>query len=185
MSFSDLPKPAKNMMLAGYMFMNTTWIQNQMVYLIILSKNRHLIDEFVSTPKVLPGEFVRLRNKYWARMFADIKNEFLRTFQEHLSADDINYIEKIYMLRNMLAHAQVTQGKDHMFYRPKDEQTEKKFLEIMEIIPGEDSATPYLIVIDYNNQGIYDRTAFYIERVGVDIMGRLAAMLNVPHAQVR
>lgn len=184
MSCDDL-KSARNMMWAGYMFMNTTWIQNQMVSLIILSQNRHLIDGFVSNPAILPADFVRLRNQYWEKMFAEVKKEFLSEFKAHLSAEDRDYLEKIHMLRNMLAHAQVSMGKSHMFYRPKDERTEKKFIEIMEIIPDEDSARPYLIIIDYNNQGVFERTSFYIERVGMVLMGRLADMLKIPHYQIR
>lgn len=72
MSCDDL-KSARNMMWAGYMFMNTIWIQNQMVSLIILSQNRHLIDEFASNPAILPADFVRLRHQYWEKMFAEVK----------------------------------------------------------------------------------------------------------------
>lgn len=185
MSFADIPESNQNMMWAGYMFMNTTWIQNQMVYLLILNNNRDLITEFVSTPKILPARFVALRNQYWEKMFSEVKKEFVRSFREHLSDEDINYIDRIHMLRNMLAHAQVSMGKKHMLYRPSSEAAEKKFIEIMDITPDEDSARPYLIVIDFNNQGIFERTNFYIEKVGIGIMERMAGILEVPHYQVR
>ncbi|EQA1693554.1 hypothetical protein O1E46_RS15645 [Enterobacter hormaechei] len=55
----------------------------------------------------------------------------------------------------------------------------------MDITPGEDSAGPYLLVIDFNNQGIFERTSLYIEKVGIGIMERLAGILEVPHYQVR
>jgi hypothetical protein len=87
-----------------------------MVSLIILSKNRHLIDEFVGNPAILPADFVRLRNQYWEKMFAEVKKEFLSEFKGNLSAEDKDYLEKIHML----AHAQVSRGKSHMFYRPAD-----------------------------------------------------------------
>lgn len=87
-------------MWAGYMFMNTTWIQNQMVSLIILSQNRHPIDEFVSNPEILPADFVRLRNQYWEKMFAEVKKEFLSEFNTHISAEHRDYLEKIHMLRS-------------------------------------------------------------------------------------
>ncbi|EOX7388888.1 hypothetical protein ACOMQZ_002066 [Enterobacter quasiroggenkampii] len=185
MSFEDLPAPARNMMWAGYIFMNTTWIQNQMVYLLILNKNRNLIADFVRTPETLPARFVQSRNHYWAKMFSEMKQEFVRSFREHLSEEEIKDIDRIHMLRNMLAHAQVSMGKNHMFYRPASDAAEKKFIEIMDITPGEDSARPYLVVIDFSNQGILERTSLYIEKVGIGIMERLAGILEVPHYQVR
>lgn len=185
MSFDDLTKPAKNMMWAGYMFMNTTWIQNQMVYLIVLNKNKQLIDEFVKITEKLPAEFSKIRNDYWRKMFAEIKKEFLYEFRDHLSDEDINFIEKIHKLRNMLAHAQVSMGRDYMFYCPADDKATENFIQVMEIIPGEESVKPYMFIIDYSNEGVFKRTSYYIEKVGVEIMGRLADLLDIPHYQIR
>lgn len=184
MSFNDLTEPAKNMMWAGYMFMNTTWIQNQMVYLTVLSKNKQLIDEFVKTPHTLPAEFSKIRNVYWKKMFGEIKKEFIKEFGEHLSDEDLNFIEKIHKLRNMLAHAQVSMGRDYMFYCPADDKATEDFIRVMDIVPSEDSVKPYMIIIDYNNEGVFKRTSDYIEKVGVEIMGRLADLLNIPHQQI-
>lgn len=185
MGINNLPTPAKNMMWAGFFFMSTTWIQSQMVNLIILNKNRHLIDEFVSTPEVIPLEFRDIRLLYWEKMFFSIKNEFVSEFKEQLSEEDELYIERVYHLRNMLAHAQVSQGRDHLFYRPAGgDEKEKRFLEIMNIVPGPDSASPISIVLDFNNKGIFERTNYYIERVGVEIMERLATTLGIPHYQI-
>lgn len=185
MSFDELTTPAKNMMWAGYMFMNTTWIQNQMVYLIVLKKNQHLIEAFVRTPQTLPAEFSKIRNNYWKKMFGDIKKEFLKEFEKHLSDEDVNFIEKIHKVRNMLAHAQVSVGRDYMFYCPADDKSTEDFIRVMDIIPGEDSFIPYLFKIDYNNEGVFQRTSYYIEKVGMEIMGRLADLLNIPHYQIR
>lgn len=147
MSFEDLSKPEKNMMWAGYMFMSTTWIQNQMVYLIVLNKNKQLIDAFVKTPETLRAEFSKIRNNYWRKMFGEIKNEFLKEFEEQLSDEDINFIEKIHKLRNMLAHAQVSMGRDYMFYCPPDDKTADDFIRVMDIIPSDNSVKPYMIII--------------------------------------
>lgn len=147
MYFNDLTKSAKNMMWAGYMFMNTTWIQNQMVYLIVLSKNKQLIDEFVKTPHTLPAEFSKIRNVYWKKIFGEIKKEFIKEFGEHLSDEDLNFIEKIHKLRNMLAHAQVSIGRDYMFYCPADDKATEDFIRVMDIVPSEDSVKPYMIII--------------------------------------
>lgn len=119
MSFADIPVSNQNMMWAGYMFMNTTWIQNQMVYLLILNNNRDLITEFVSTPKILPARFVALRNQYWEKMFSEVKKEFVRSFREHLSDEDINYIDKIHMLRNMLAVKQQKRNSSKLWISPR------------------------------------------------------------------
>ncbi|HGX4296992.1 TPA: hypothetical protein ACJKJ0_004621 [Escherichia coli] len=185
MSFEDLSKPAKNMMWAGYIFMNTTWIQNQMVYLIVLNKNKQLIDAFVKIPETVPVEFSKIRNNYWKKMFGEIKSEFLKEFEEHLSDEDVNFIEKIHKLRNMLAHAQVSMGRDYMFYCPPDDKAAGDFMHVMDITPRENSVKSYIMIIDYNNEGIFQSTSYYIEKVGVEIMGRLADMLNIPHYQIR
>lgn len=84
-----------------------------------------------------------------------------------------------------MAHAQVSMGRDYMFYCPADDKATENFIKVMEIIPGEESVKPYMFIIDYSNEGVFKRTSYYIERVGVEIMGRLADLLNIPHYQIR
>ena len=113
-----MDKPEENMVNAGIIFMFTVWLQGQMSDLIIFNKNKHLIPDFIASPKRVPSEFHQIRVVYWEKLFGPVKNEFKEEFADILSNSERKDVEEIYHLRNMIAHAHVSTGRKYMLYRP-------------------------------------------------------------------
>lgn len=179
-------KALKNLLNAGNVFMFTAWIQSQMADLIILNKNKNLISSFVSSPKVIPDDYHKIRVQYWEKQFGEIKKEFCHEFSDILTEADLDNIDKVYYIRNMLAHAHVSIARDYMLYRPSGgDRKEKNLLDALEINKSEDSASPMVIKIDLTNEQIFKRTSDYIGYVDQKTLEKVSRHIGIPHGRIR
>lgn len=180
-----MERPETNLVNAGILFMHSVWLQSQMVDLIIFRCHPEFVDEFVSTPKGVPDTVHNLRIRLWKKDFADIKGEFLKTFESDLTADEKEQIERAYTLRNMIAHAHVSLGRDYMLYRPSSEKREKAVLDAWKPAPVEEQSNPLMFKLEFWEPERFK--AYSDDMAGIDqiCFKRLAEIVGVPHGRIR
>jgi len=176
----------ENILNAGNVFMFTAWIQGQMADLVILKRNPHLIEGFVSSPKTIPNEYHKIRVKYWEKQFGEVKKEFTELYSEILTDSDLDYIDKVYYIRNMLAHVHVSIARDYMLYRPSgSDKKEEKLLNALGINKSENSSSPTVILVDLANKQIFQRTSDYIAHIDQIILKKASSHIGIPHGRIR
>jgi hypothetical protein len=179
-------KPEENMVNAGIVFMFTAWLQGQMADLTILSKNRHLIPSFVENPKRIPRDYHKIRVEYWEKQFGAVKNEFKEEFSSLLTEAEAKDIEELYHLRNMIAHAHVSVGRDYMLYRPiGGTAREKKLIADLDLMPVEDQSDQMILKIELWREEVFANASNLIERLDQVCMKKIADHLGVPHGRIR
>ena len=179
-------KPEENMVNAGIVFMFTTWLQGQMSDLIILKKNPNLIQDFVANPERVPREFHQIRVTYWEKQFGPVKNEFKEVFSDLLTDDEKKDVEEIYHLRNMIAHAHVSVGRDYMLYRPYGgSQREQRLIDDLGLQPIDDQSDPMILKIELWREDKFSNASGLIERVEQVILKKIADNLGIPHGRIR
>ncbi|MGZ8252622.1 MAG: hypothetical protein ACXW1P_08945, partial [Methylophilaceae bacterium] len=145
-----MDKPEENMVNAGIIFMFSVWLQGQMSDLVIFKKNPQLISDFVANPNRVPNAFHEIRVKYWEKQFASVKEEFKSEFKDDLTVEEKQDIEEIFHIRNMIAHAHVSMGRNYMLLRPHGgPQKEKYLIETMKPQPVDDQANPMIFKLEF------------------------------------
>lgn len=181
-----MEKPDENMVNAGIVFMFTAWLQGQMADLTILSKNKHLIPSFIENPKRVPSDFHKIRVEYWEKQFGTVKSEFKGEFSNLLTEAESKDIEEVYHLRNMIAHAHVSVGRDYMLYRPFGGiQREKKLMADLNLKPIEDQSDPMMLKLEFWQKKVFANASNLIERLDQVCMKKIAEHLGVPHGRIR
>jgi len=181
-----MDRPEENMVNAGIVFMFTAWLQSQMADLIIFSKNRDLIADFISNPKRVPPDFHKIRVQYWEKQFGPVKNEFKEEFSSLLTEAENSDIEEVYHLRNMIAHAHVSIGRDYMLYRPYGgPKREQKLISDLNLQPIEDQSDPMVLKLELWRENIFKNASDLIERLDQGCLKKIANHLGVPHGRVR
>ena len=182
----SVDKPEKNMVNAGIVFMFTVWIQGQMADLVIFKKNPGLIPDFVENPNRVPNEFHQIRVKYWEKKFGEVKNKFKDCFPDILTNDEKNDIEEIYRLRNMIAHAHVSVGRDYMLYRPYgDQKHEQKLIDDLNLQPIDNQSDPMVIKIELWQEDRFKNASDLIERFEQVTLKKIADSIRIPHSRIR
>lgn len=178
-------RPEEAMANAGLIFICTVWLQGQMSDLVILKKNPELIPAFVANPKRVPVEFSRLRTSFWERQFGDVKNAFCSAFADTISDSEIRDIEHIYHVRNMIAHAHISVGRDYMLYRPAGIRKEREVIASLTPRPVDDQSDPLILKLSFWRPDVFDALSAMIERIDQVCFSRLAASIGVPHGRIR
>jgi hypothetical protein len=178
--------PEKNMVNAGIVFMHTAWLQGQMSDLIIFKKNPGLLPNFIENPGRVPPEFHSIRVTYWEKQFGPVKNEFKDAFSDVLTDDEKRDIEEVYDLRNMIAHAHVSIGRDYMLYRPfGGEQREQKLIDDLQLQTTDDQADPMVLKIELWREDRFKNASDLVERIEQITLKKVADSIGVPHSRIR
>tara|TARA_R110002051_G_scaffold105688_2_gene178744 strand:+ start:386 stop:949 length:564 start_codon:yes stop_codon:yes gene_type:complete len=178
--------PEKNMVNAGIIFMFTAWLQGQMSDLIIFKNNPNLISDFVKNPTRVPPEFYSIRVSYWEKQFGSVKNEFKEAFSDILADDEKRDVEELYHLRNMIAHAHVSVGRDYMLYRPfGGERREQKLIDDLQLQPIDDQSAPMVLKIELWREDSFKHANDLIERLEQVTLRKVADSIGVPHSRIR
>ena len=181
-----MDKPEENMVNAGIVFMFTVWIQSQMSDLIIFKNNPNLIRDFIATSERVPREFHQIRVSYWEKQFGSVKNEFKEVFSDLLTNNEKKDIEEIYHLRNMIAYAHVSVGRDYMLYRPYGGRIrEQRLIEALDIQPIDDQSDPMILKIELWRKDRFANASTLIERFEQTTLKGIADNLGVPHGRIR
>ncbi len=178
--------PEKNMVNAGIVFMFTAWLQGQMSDLVIFKQNPNLIPGFVENPSRVPNDFHRIRVSYLEKQFSPIKNEFKETFSDILTEGEKKDIEEVYHLRNMIAHAHVSIGRDYMLYRPfGGERREQKLIDDLQLQPIDDQSDPMILKIELWREDRFKNASDLIKRIEQVTLKKVADSIGVPHSRIR
>lgn len=181
-----MEKPDENMVNAGIVFMFTAWLQGQMSDLIIFKNNPRLIPDFVANPERVPSQFHQIRVAYWEKQFGPVKNEFKEVFSDLLTDDEKRDVEEIYHLRNMIAHAHVSVGRDYMLYRPYGgARREQRLIDDLNLQPIDDQSDPMILKIELWRKDRFANASALIERVEQTTLKKIADSLGVPHGRIR
>jgi len=113
----------KNLSRSGLYIMYSIWIQNQLSDLIILKRNKEIIEDF-NTKKLIPEILRQERFIFWEKDFKEIKEIFEKEFLDYLTPQASADLNTIYYFRNGIAHSTVSVGRKYLLYKPK---TEKNF----------------------------------------------------------
>ncbi len=166
--------------------MFTAWIQGQMSDLIIFKKNPQLIPNFINNLKTVPKEFHEIRICYWEKQFGSVKTEFKEAFSDLLTNEEKNDVEEIYYLRNMIAHAHVSVGREYMLYRPSGGlKREQQLIDDLRLQPIEDQFDPVILKIELWRNERFAYTSNLIERFDQKTLKRISDSLGIPHGRIR
>jgi hypothetical protein len=179
-------KPEENMVNAGILFMFTAWLQSQMSDLIIFSQNRSFIPDFIATPERVPSDFHKKRVEYWEKHFGPVKNEFKEEFSNLLTDAEKKDVEEIYHLRNMIAHAHVSTGRNYMLYRPfGGPKREQRLITDLNLQPVTDQSDPMVLKLEFWRKEVFTNASNLIERFDQICLKKVADHLGVPHGRIR
>ena len=183
---ADMEIPEKNIVNTGIIFMFTAWLQSQMSDLIIFKNNPNLIFEFINNPARVPPDFHSIRVSYWEKQFGQVKNEFKVSFSDILLDKEKKDIDELYHLRNMIAHAHISVGRDYMLYRPfGGESREQKLIDELQLKPIEDQSDPMLLKIEFWREDRFKHANDLIKRLEQVTLKNVADSIGVPHNRIR
>jgi hypothetical protein len=115
-----------------------------------------------------------------------VKNEFKEAFADILNDDEKKDIEELYHLRNMIAHAHVSVGRDYMLYRPSGgERRERKLLDDLQFKPIDDQSDPMILKIELWREDSYKNASDLIERIEQVTFKKVSESIGVPHSRIR
>lgn len=178
----DLAKT--NVIRAGELFVYSIWLQGQMSDLIILNGRRNAIDDFINNPSYVPDWMSRERAKYWEKQFYAVKKEFTEIFT--ISAQHKDDLDKIYYLRNAIAHSHVSMGRDYFLYRPSGgQQKEKKIISAINLKSVKNQPNPLMLKLIFHDDNKYSQEFSRIKRLDEECFMAIAKKIGVPHSRIR
>lgn len=180
-----MTRPEEVMANAGLIFIFTVWLQGQMSDLTILKKNPELVPDFLSSPSYIPPAFRNLRINSWERQFGDVKRDFVDAFSGELTAQELEDIEQLVHMRNMIAHAHVSVGRDYMLYRPSNPKKELAVRDAFKPERVQDRSDPLVLKLSFWKPDVFNGLSAQIERLDQKCFARLARSLGVPHGRIR
>jgi hypothetical protein len=175
-----------NIARAGELLMLSAWLQGQMSDLLILQENPAQIPEFIAAPARVPTQVSAKRSTRWEMMFAAVAAEFETTFLAQLSSQEIQDLRAIGTLRNALAHAQVSMGREYLLYRPSGgAEKVRRIIETLGLKEVEDQSDPIVIKLILWNDARYMETFDMFTRLDQVCFSRISREIGVPHSRIR
>lgn len=154
--------------------------------LIIFKKHPELIPDFVANPKMVPNAFHQKRVAYWEKQFSLVKKEFTNLFSDHLTDKEKSDAEEIYHLRNIIAHAHVSVGRDYMLFRPSGgNEKEKKLIRDLKLQPIEGQADPMILKIELWQKDKLTNASKLIEEFDQVTLKKISGIIGIPHSRIR
>ena len=176
-----------NLFRAGEYFMSSIWIQSQLSDLIILSRNKNIIGEFVTNKEKIPSVLKENRIQFWKMDFKDVKREFENEFNSILSDQNKADLNTIYYIRNGIAHSHVSIARNFLFYVPSQTEIEQKFRLSLNVLNENDTDLndPAIFKFDFSNDEIYFHNFNAIKRIDEELLFRVCEELKIPHERIR
>ena len=175
-----------NIARAGELLMLSSWLQGQMSDLLILRENPAVLAEFIAKPETVPTIVSARRMVRWERTFTAVVQEFEQTFQRTLSVQHSKDLHSLVFIRNGLAHAHVSMGRDYLLYRPSGGAAKiRRLIETLELKQVVDQSNPLVIKFALWNDDRYLPTFALITRLDQDCFSHLAREVGIPHSRIR
>lgn len=126
------------------------------------------------------------RVKYWEKQFYSVKEEFKEVFSGLLSEAEITDLESVYHIRNAIAHAHVSLGRDYLLFRPaRGERQEEEIKKMLALTPVEDPSDPMMLKLSFYNDEKYLYNFSQLKRLDEFCFSRLAKHIGIPHSRIR
>jgi hypothetical protein len=134
-------------------------------------------------PERIPNAVGTDRAEYWTKDFDPIKSEFEATFD----IDDAHKedLDAILVLRNAIAHAHVSMGRQYFLYRPRGEKKEQKMISALKLERKTDESNPLTLKLAFNDDNYYKEQFSRFQRLDADCFERIANEIGVPHSRIR
>jgi len=170
---------------AGRFLIYSLWIQSQLSDLIILDRNKGIINDFNTNP-IMPEILQRERFIFWEKDFKEVKEIFEKEFSNQLTKQAKLDLNAIYYLRNAISHSQVSVGRKYLLYKPNNKKTLDLIREVINIT-NKDDPDPNLvrdiIKIDFSeNEQILMNL---IKRFDETFLKEICKNIGVVHPRIR
>ncbi len=172
-----------NLQRAGEFFMHSLWVQGQMVDLLILNSHPEIVDDFIKNAERVPAAMSAARSVYWTKDFDPIKNEFVETF--NIDAPYKEDLDAILVLRNAIAHAHVSMGRQYFLYRPRGEKKEQMMISALKLDRKPDESNPLTLKLAFDDDTYYLELFACFQRLDADCFATIANQVGIPHSRIR
>lgn len=170
---------------AGRFLIYSLWIQSQLSDLIILNRNKEIIND-LNTNSIIPEILLKERFIFWEKDFKEVKKTFESEFSNLLTAQAKIDLNTIYYLRNAISHSQVSVGRKYLLYKPNNEKTLTSIMEIMNITnKDEPNLVKNIIKIDYSNDSNYHNNMNLIKRFDETFLKEVCKNIGIHHPKIR
>lgn len=170
---------------AGRFLVYSLWIQSQLSDLIILNRNKEIIDDF-NTNSLIPKILLNERFIFWEKDFKEIKETFEKELSSLLTEQAKIDLNTIYYLRNAISHSQVSVGRKYLLYKPNNEKILTSIRKIMNITnKDEPNLVKDIIKIDYSNDLNYHNNMNLIKRFDEIFLEEVCKNLGIFHPKIR
>jgi len=167
---------------AGRFLVYSLWIQSQLSDLVILNKNKEIINDFNTKP-VIPEILLKERFVFWERDFKEVKEIFEKELSELLDEQAKKDLNTIYYLRNAISHSQVSVGRKYLFYKPKNEKILISIRKLLNITnKDEPGLIKDIIKLDFSND---QNNMVLIKRFDEVSIDEICKKIGVLHARIR
>lgn len=134
----------------------------------------------------MPTEFVSERLQASERDFGPTKDEFLRSFEDLVTEQDVLYLDFISALRNAIAHSHVTiSDRGYFLYRPSRRSETAALGGLAPEVPSGKTMEPKVIRLDFREDWRYLRAFAAIRRLDEQCLATVADSLEVRHSRIR
>ena len=176
----------KNLRRSGEYLMYSIWIQNQLSDLIIINRNKEIIESFNNT-ELVPDILRQERYSFWEKDFREIKEVFENEFSELLTLQAKADLDSIYYFRNAIAHSNVSIGRKYLLYKPKTEKILENIKKSLNIINKNDVRLNYpeIIKIDFSNDSLHLHNFNAIKRLDEIFIKDICNKLGINHLKIR
>ncbi|MEK7460413.1 MAG: hypothetical protein AAB628_02600 [Patescibacteria group bacterium] len=170
---------------AGRLLVYSLWIQSQLSDLIILNRNKEIINDFNNNP-IIPEILQKERFIFWEKNFKEVKEIFEEELADLLTEQAKVDLNTIYYLRNAISHSNVSVGRKYLLYKPNNEKIMTSIKEIMHISNKDEvGANPDLIKIDYSKDSNYINNSSLIKRFDEIFLKKVCQTMGILHERVR
>ncbi|KKS57890.1 MAG: hypothetical protein UV24_C0036G0007 [Candidatus Nomurabacteria bacterium GW2011_GWA2_42_41] len=170
---------------AGRFLVYSLWIQSQLSDLIILNRNKEIIEDF-NNNLIIPEILQKERFIFWEKNFKEVKEIFEKEFAHQLTKQTKIDLNTIYYLRNAISHSHVSVGSKYLLYKPNNNTTLTSIKEIMDITnKDEPDLIQDLIKIDYSKNSHYSNNMNLIKRFDEVFLKTVCQSMGILHPKIR
>lgn len=154
--------------------------------LIILFKNKSIIQNFNDNPEQLPNIMVNERVVYWKKYFSSVKKDFENHFSSNLTKDEIDDLNRVLLLRNAIAHSHVSVGRDSLFYIPNGgSKNEQEIESSFGVNVPTNVSNPKIYKLNFKKDADYNNEFAVIQRIDSVCLKKISSVVGIQHSRVR
>ena len=174
-----------HMFRAGEFFMYSLWLQSQMADLLILRKDRDLVEEFMNDSSKIPQSMVKARAQFMHKDFGNVLADFKSAFEKVLNSDDVCCLNRIRRFRDMIAHSHVSVARPYLLHSPKHEKRLEYIKKDFGLKENPNPPEPPQIALKFGEDERFLNDFELIKRIDEDCFARVAKHVGISHSRIR